>query len=166
MRHPQIINVDEVEAKETDHVGAYGARRRQLGAAVGGRQLGCSWMELEPGMSAWPLHYHAANEECLFILSGEGTLQLGERRCPVRAGDYVALPVGPGHAHKLTNTGEQELRYLCLSTMHPVDLTIYPDSDKVGVFGGAAPGGDREERFVSGYFRAEGAVPYWDGESS
>ncbi len=38
-----------------------------------------------------------------------------------------------GSAHQLTNRGETNLKYICISTMIDPDIKIYPDSGKVGV---------------------------------
>jgi hypothetical protein len=64
----------------------------------------------------------------------------------------------------MTNTSSQPCRYLVISTMQEPDIGVYPDSDKVGVFAGAAPGGLAELRTLSGFFRRSAAVDYWDGE--
>jgi len=50
-----------------------------------------------------------------------------------------------------------------VSTMVEPDVTVYPDSGKVGVFVGAPPGGEGD-RPVHGYYRHEDAVDYWAGE--
>jgi uncharacterized cupin superfamily protein len=113
--------------------------RRQLGAAAGGRGLGTSFMELPPGKAAWPMHFHCANEEAVFIIQGTGELRIGDARVPLRAGDYVALPPGPQAAHQIYNNSGAPLVYLALSTMVPTDISVYPRSDKIGVFGGARP---------------------------
>jgi uncharacterized cupin superfamily protein len=34
----------------------------------------------------------------------------------VRAGDWLALPVGPDHAHQMINDGEAPLIYPCVAT--------------------------------------------------
>lgn len=162
-RHENVVNVDEVEPKTTEH-GSHRFVRRQLGAPAGAKQLGCSHMELAPGERSWPRHWHAANEEAIYVLEGTGSARIGEASVPIRAGDYVALPVGPAHAHQIVNDGDAPLRYLCFSTMLPTDIGVYPDSKKIGVFGGAAPGGPKEERFLSGFLRADATVGYWDGE--
>jgi hypothetical protein len=48
--------------------------------------------------------------------------------------------------------------------MIPADITVYPDSGKVGLFGGSAPGGRKEDRFLDGFLRLDARVDYWDGE--
>lgn len=164
-RHPHVVNVREVSPVESAKGDAYAFARRQLGAAAGSVQLGCSYMELPSGKKAWPRHWHAANEEALFILEGEGTLLVGDERVPLGAGDYVALPVGPDAAHQLHNTSAAPLRYLAFSTMLPTDITVYPDSNKVALFAGAAPGGDKRKRVLDDVLPRGARVDYWSGEA-
>jgi uncharacterized cupin superfamily protein len=76
----------------------------------------------------------------------------------------VALPTGAEGAHQLVNSSEAVLRYLCFSTMVEPDVTVYPDSGKVGILGGAAPGGPKEDRTFSKLLRDDTEVGYYDGE--
>ena len=163
-RPRSVVNEADLSWTEQDHGEAFAVRRKQLGAAAGGSKLGCSLLEIPPGKKGWPLHYHLANEEALYVLAGSGTLRLGHGEVRVGPGDYVALPVGPDHAHQLINDGAETLRYLAFSTMIEPDVMGYPDSGKIGVLAGAAPGGPRERRTLAGYWRDE-RVDYWDGES-
>lgn len=142
-RHPNIVNVTEVEAREFKQ-GQIGNRGRALGRAAGGAALGCAYMELEPGFTSYPYHFHSSLEEALYVLEGEGTLRIGPDEIAVGAGDYVTFPVGPEHAHTLKNSGRQALRYLVLSapcTPVTMDVIGYPDSKKVAFSAGVtAPG--------------------------
>ena len=119
-------------------------------------------MELPPGKTAWPFHYHCGNEEAIYVLSGEATLRLGAERVVVRAGDYVALPAGAEHAHQMTNTGADSCTYLVMSTMRDPDVIVYPDSDKVGAIAGAA--GPKGARELAAWFPRGAAVDYWERE--
>jgi uncharacterized cupin superfamily protein len=112
--------------------GGFAFRRKRLGAAAGGKGIGVSWFELQPGKKAFPYHFHLANEEAIFILEGEGVVRLGEEEHPVRAGDYFAFPPGPP-AHQVINRSEAPLRFLAISTMLEPEVAVYPDSKKVGV---------------------------------
>lgn len=47
--------------------------------------------------------------------------------------------------------------------MNEPDVTVYPDSEKIGVFVGLPPGG-RDARSVHGYYRRDDAVDYWADE--
>jgi uncharacterized cupin superfamily protein len=135
-----------------------------LGSAAGGEKLGCSLYEVPPGRRAWPYHYHLANEEAIYVLEGSGTLRIGGEEVRVCKGNYVALPARAEGAHQLVNSSETVLRYLCFSTMVEPDVMIYPDSGKVGIFGGAAPGGPKEKRTLSKFLRGDEEVDYYDGE--
>ena len=57
-----IVNEDDLEWTELEHEKTR-FRRKQLGEATGGEQLGCSLYELPSGHRSWPYHYHTANEE-------------------------------------------------------------------------------------------------------
>ena len=99
------------------------------------------------------------------MLEGSGTLRIGGEEIGVSQGDYVALPARAQAAHQqLVNDSGAVLRYLCFSTMVEPDVMIYPDSGKVGIFGGAAPGGSKEKRTFSKVLRGDAEVDYYDGE--
>ena len=164
MRQPNVTNEDELRWSEHSHGEKFGYRRKSLSSATGGEKLGCSLYEVPPGRRAWPYHYHLANEEAIYVLHGSGTLRIGERECPLSRGDYVALPVGESGAHQIINTSDEALRYLCFSTMVEPDVMVYPDSDKIGLFAGSAPGGPKEKRTLSKFLRSDAEVGYYKGE--
>lgn len=162
-----IANLADLELKEAGQGEHFASRMASIAPAIGAQQLGCRLTVVPPGKCAWPHHNHHANEELFVILSGSGTLRYGQRRYAVRDGDVIACPAGgPETAHQLINDGEQELRYLALSTMHAPDVMEYPDSDKVGVLAGSAPGGAKEQRRLSHFTFRKDAVGYWDGEDT
>jgi uncharacterized cupin superfamily protein len=138
-------------------------RRKLLGAAAGGDDLGCSLYELPPGKRSWPYHYHEANEEAIYVLSGSGSVRLDDGTTTLEAGDYVALPTGEQGSHGVVNDGDEPLRFLVVSTMFDPDVTSYPDSGKFGVFAGSPPGRESDRR-VDGYYRLDDDVDYWEGE--
>ena len=63
----------------------------------------------------------------------------------------------------MINASEGLLRYLCFSTMIEPDVMAYPDSNKIDVFVGAAPGAE-EQRTFSNFLRGGAEVGYFDGE--
>jgi len=65
---------------------------------------------LAPGLSTTP-HYHPVTEEIYYILTGEGLMQIADESRRVGPGDAIAIP--PGMTHQITNTGREELRFLC-----------------------------------------------------
>lgn len=158
----KIVSKTNTESSNHEHNG-FACRRWKLSAASGGRELGASLYEIEPGRAAWPFHAHMGNEEAIYVVSGAGALRTPQGRQRVEAGDFVSFPPGLDNAHQLINDGDAPLTYLCVSTMRQPDVTCYPDSDKIGVFTGTAPGG-QGERPIHGYFEAGSDVDYWEAE--
>ncbi|MFB6354825.1 MAG: cupin domain-containing protein [Halobacteriales archaeon] len=156
------VNEADLEWDRVDRDGAEW-RRKQLAAAAGGEALGCSLYEVPAGGRSWPYHYHTANEEALYVLDGAGSLRLAGETVDLEPGDYVALPADERGAHRVVNDGDGPLRYLAVSTMVEPDVTVYPDSGKLGVFAGSPPGGT-DERTVDGFYRLDDDVDYWEGE--
>jgi uncharacterized cupin superfamily protein len=157
-----LINEADLEWSETDR-GETRFKRKQLAEAADGEDIGCSLYELPAGHRSWPYHYHTGNEEALYVLSGTGRLRLDGESYDIEAGDYVAFPAGESSGHRVVNDSEGPLRYLAVSTMNEPDVTVYPESGKIGVFVGAPPGG-REERSVHGYYNRDDDVDYWGEE--
>jgi uncharacterized cupin superfamily protein len=162
-RTASVVNLADVPLEEHGHEEGFEALFGPVGRLLGTRLLGCRLCVVPPGRKAWPYHVHHANEELFVILEGEGTLRLPEGRRPVRAGDVIACPPGPAHAHQLINTSEAELRYLAISTMIHPEVMEYPDSGKVAAMAGSPPGG-RGPRDLFFIARKRDAVGYWEGE--
>jgi uncharacterized cupin superfamily protein len=156
------VNEADLEWSETERE-VTRFRRKKLAAAAGADDLGASLYELPPDASSWPYHYHAANAEAIYVLDGTGVLRTPDGETRVDPGDFCAFPASAEGAHRLTNDGDDPLRYLAVSTMRDPDVTVYPDSGKIGVYAGSPPGGDAE-RDVSGYYRRDDDVDYWTGE--
>lgn len=163
-RHPRVINLSEVPLADHRHGDRYEARFGALARHTGARKLGYRLVILPPGKRAWPRHAHHVNEELFVILSGRGTALIGEDRVPIREGDVVAAPPDPAEPHQIVNDSNSDLRYLAVSTMEEPDVIAYPDSHKIGVLAGAAPGGDKNKRTVSWFGHRDAGLDYWEGE--
>lgn len=161
-RHPNVINLDEVEGKNLAHGKRFGGLDKTLAMQAGAKGVGCSWYEVPPGRSAWPRHFHCANEEALFVLEGKGTISLGDAKIDLRPGDWVTIPPGPEHAHIFVNTGTAPLRYLAFSTMHTVEVVGYPDAKKIGAM--ASPGLPPAKPWVRVLHKEGTEVGYYEGE--
>ena len=167
-----VINIDDVAIEERPpffqpHGPAaerFGSRSGAIGTRIGAKLLGYNITAVAPGKRAFPLHNHHANEEMFFVLQGTGELRIGKERYPIRKGDFVANPPGgPEHAHQMVNTGEEELRYLAVSTMIVPETVEYPDSGKIATYSRqTAPDGSM--RIVRQIGRPDSSVDYWDGE--
>ncbi len=159
-RHPNVVNLDEVEGRNLEHGKRFGGTAKTLAMRAGARGLGCTWTEIPPGRSGWPRHFHCANEEAVFVLEGNGTLTLGDAKLELRPGDWVTIPPGPEHAHLFVNTSSAPLRYLAFSTLHPVDVVGYPDGKKVGALAMGTAG----KPWVRVLHEEGTDVGYYDGE--
>ena len=88
-KHPNITHLNEVEPRIVEK-GKFGFTGKRLGPGSGAKLLGCSWYEVPVGKTAFPHHYHCANEEGIFILEGTGQARIGQDTVMVEKGDYVA----------------------------------------------------------------------------
>lgn len=156
------VNEADLDWTETQN-GETHFRRKKLAAAADADALGTSLYELPSEASSWPYHYHTANAEAIYVLDGTGTLRTPDGEVQVEPGDYCAFPTSADGAHRLRNDGDDPLRYLAVSTMQDPDVTVYPDSAKIGVYAGSPPGGE-DDRDVSGYYRRDDDVDYWVDE--
>ena len=119
-----------------------------------GETLVCVY-EIPPLKAAYPYHYHLKDEETFHILSGEGVLKTPEGERRVTAGDLLYFPAGPEGAHKLTNASATEpLVYLDFDVIHDLDVCIYPDSNKIAVWG----------KDVNRVYPMDANVDYYEGE--
>ena len=163
-RDNPILNIDEVPLQDWRHGERFEARMAQIGRPLGAKKLGYRVVVLPPGKVAWPVHAHLVNEEMFFVIEGAGSLRLGERSWPLKAGDVVAVPPGPDTPHQILNDSDADLKYLCVSTMEEPDIVMMPDSGKVNVMAGSPPGGDKSARTLSVCLPLDAAVDYWQGE--
>ena len=154
-----VMNLDEVEFDDVEENGLYTSSRGQISSHIGAKQLGYNLTVLPPGKVQCPFHSHRGEEEMFFIVRGEGTLRYGSERRRIRAGDFICCPVGgPETAHQIINDSGAELAYISVSTMMPAEVCEYPDSGKIGAFGGS---GESRLRHMT---EASGGVDYWKGE--
>jgi mannose-6-phosphate isomerase-like protein (cupin superfamily) len=65
----------------------------------------------QPGDKPRGPHLHRDFEECIYVLSGRGTMRAESGDHPLRAGDIVLVPAG--EKHMTVNTGEEPLVLAC-----------------------------------------------------
>ena len=162
-RHPNVVNIADLEPRAVSKGQRFGFTSKRLGHACGARGIGASWFEVPPGRTAFPYHYHCANEEAVYVLEGKGTLRVGKDTIEVGPGDWITFPVGPDHAHQLTNTGTSPLRYLCMSTMSTTEVVGYPDSKKIAAMAVESAGSPAP--WVRAIHMADAQVDYYEGEA-
>lgn len=98
---------------------------RSIGELAGLERIGLHLIRLEPGRDSTQHHYHDADEEFLYVLSGRGLAHIGEESFEVAAGDFMGFPA-PSPAHSLSNPFGEDLVYLVGGERNPVDAVHYP----------------------------------------
>ena len=147
--------LDEIPAGHKCEHGDYEYYRKKFIPFGGAKNTLVSVYEIPPRKAAYPYHFHHKNEETFFILSGEGILRTPEGERKVAAGEFLFFPTGPEGAHKLTNCSDTEnLVYIDFDVVHDVDIAVYPDSDKIGVWGMG----------INQLYPQAEAVDYYEGE--
>ena len=129
----------------------------RLGTLLGAKESGISVYELPPGQAVCPYHYEVGEEEWVLVLSGNPTLRTPDGEERLEPWDVALFPRGPEGAHGIRNETEETARVLMFSTVVFPTATVYPDSDKVGIWTG-----DPE---VDMTVRRSSKVDYYDGET-
>ena len=119
-------------------------------------RLGATLYQLPPGERLGPYHYEYNNEEWLLVLAGTPTLRTPVGEQQLRAGDVVAFREGPEGAHAVSNTSDDPVRLLMVSTKRDPAVAVYPDSDKLAVWRLGSDGI---------IVKRTDATDYWEGEA-
>ncbi len=129
--------------------------RIDVARAVGSAATAMYVYDLLPGESSSPYHYEY-EEEWLLVVDGTIVVRGPDGEHTLERGDIVCFPPGPGGAHKVMNRSDTPARTLLFSSIRTPAVSVYPDSDKIGVWAG-----DEANDLV---FRRSAAVPWSDGE--
>ena len=155
----RVVNIDDLELEHFEQGARFRSDCVRVGPLIGAKDLGYSYDVVPPGKASCPFHSHRAEEEMFFIVKGRGTLRYGAEKRAVRAGDFICCPTGgPETAHQIINDSGEDLAYISVSTMMPAEVCEYPDSKKIGAFGGSQH--DRVRHMTE----MSGGVDYWKGE--
>jgi len=107
-----------------------GRRRWRLGDAVGLSQFGVNLLRLPPGQWSSQRHWHTAEDEFVYVVSGEVVLVDDQGEHLLRAGDCAGFPAGAADGHHLQNRSEIEAVLLEVGSRRPgTDGANYPDID-------------------------------------
>jgi uncharacterized cupin superfamily protein len=104
-------------------------RSRSLSEATELTGIGFHIIEIEPGRASTEYHFHYNEDECVYVLSGEGTAQTGDTITAISAGDFLGYPKG-GPAHTILNTGTEDLKYIVAGQRLDSDVVEYPHRNK------------------------------------
>ena len=129
--------------------------RLDVARAVGSADTAMYVYDVAPGEGSSPYHYEY-EEEWLLVLDGTLVLRAPDGEHTLERGDLVHFPPGPEGAHKVMNRTDVAARTLVFSSSRVPAVSVYPDSDKIGVWSGHEP-----DELI---FERGSAVPWAHGE--
>lgn len=104
--------------------------KRALGDALGLTHFGVNLVELHPGAWSAQRHWHSAEDEFVYVVSGELTLVCDGGRQVLGAGMMAGFPAGRADGHHLINEGRETAVYLEVGDRRNDDDEVqYPDID-------------------------------------
>lgn len=108
--------------------GAYSSR---LISDPGGlSQFGAFVETLPPGSASGHRHWHEAEDEMVYILSGDVVL-VEDTETVLRAGGVASWPAGSPVGHRLDNRSDTDASYLVIGTRNQTDIIHYSDHDLI-----------------------------------
>lgn len=108
---------------------AAGRHRRRLGDAAGLKNFGVNLTRLDPGSESSMRHWHAKQDEFIYVLEGEVTLVTDAGRQRLGAGMAAGFPAGKADGHQLVNESAKPALYLEIGDRTPNDAATYSDVD-------------------------------------
>jgi uncharacterized cupin superfamily protein len=106
------------------------ARRwRRLGDAAGLTQFGVNLVTLSPGAWSSQRHWHALEDEFVYVLSGEVVLVDDAGETPLGPGDCAGFRAGDRNGHHFVNRSPADAVLLVVGTRDDADHGEYSDID-------------------------------------
>jgi uncharacterized cupin superfamily protein len=131
------VNIADPEfAYDPDDPDGFRAGMFRFGPRLGAERTGASVYELPPGQAVCPYHYEYGEEEWVLVLQGRPTLRTPDGSERLEPFDVAFFPRGPAGAHQIRNDSDAPARVLMWSEVIVPAATVYPDSDKIGVWTG------------------------------
>ena len=106
-----------------------GRERKRLGNAVGLTQFGVNLTTLKPGTWSSQRHWHASEDEFIYVLEGEVTLVSDAGRQKLKRGMAAGFPAGQADGHQLVNETKKAVLYLEIGDRTPGDGATYSEAD-------------------------------------
>jgi uncharacterized cupin superfamily protein len=126
------VNLDELKYEFSDGVdGKYASYDAEIGWHIGARRLGYQMVRLPAGARFCPMHAHDVEEELFYVFEGRPSVRTPRGTLQLRAGDFMAFPVGDRSAHQLLNESDADALVLMLGMDEEDEVVYYPDSRKV-----------------------------------
>jgi uncharacterized cupin superfamily protein len=129
----------------------------RFGRELESKDTGATLYELPPGEAVCPYHYEYGEEEWALVIEGTPSVRTPEGTERLEPQDLAFFPKGPEGAHQIRNDSDAPALVLMWSTVVLPNASVYPDSDKVGIWTG-----NRDDNLM---VRRESGVEYFDRES-
>jgi uncharacterized cupin superfamily protein len=110
--------------------------RTKLGDVAGLTQFGVNLLRLPPGAWSSQRHWHTAEDEFVYVLSGEVVLVTDGGEEILRTGDAAGFPAGDKNGHCLQNRSDRDAQLLEVGTRVAGDIGYYSDIDMIAPAGG------------------------------
>jgi uncharacterized cupin superfamily protein len=98
--------------------------------AGGLTQYGAYVETMQPGERSSDPHWHAKEDEFLYVLSGEVTVIEDGVEAVLRPGDAACWPAGKPVAHTVVNRSAAPCTYLIVGTRLTHDVCTYPETGR------------------------------------
>ena len=108
-----------------------GRSKQRLGDALGLNNFGVNLTTIKPGAASALRHWHAKQDEFVYIVSGELVLVTDAGEQLLTAGMCAGFPAGDANGHHLVNRSTRDAVYLEAGDRTPGDAATYPDDDLV-----------------------------------
>lgn len=109
--------------------GFEGRIKRALTGPLGLTQFGINLTTLEPGAQSSHRHYHMAEDEMIYMVSGEVILITSDGEQMLKASMSAGFPAGETNGHHLVNRSNAPATYLEIGTRKPNEDVTYSDVD-------------------------------------
>jgi uncharacterized cupin superfamily protein len=103
--------------------------KRRLGDAFGLKSFGVNLVRLPPGTMSSMRHWHAKEDELVYVLEGEVVLVTDAGEQVLRPGMVVGFPAGRPDGHHLINRSARDAVYLEVGDRPSGDQATYSDID-------------------------------------
>ena len=107
--------------------------KRRLGDAFGLTQFGVNHVILPPGCESSLRHWHATEDEFVYVLKGSPTLVTSAGEQVLQPGKCAGFQGGCPDGHHLVNRTDEDVEIVEVGTRLNADPCYYPDDDLLWV---------------------------------
>ena len=134
MMDKYVIKKSEIEALDgidKTHFLNPNAKRtnKSLGDLTGISGFGFHLIEVPVGCESTEYHLHKFEDECVYILSGQAEVTIGDETHSVSSGDFIGYRAN-GLAHSMRNTGNVALTCIVVGSRLAHEVVDYPQQSK------------------------------------